>query len=335
MSAPKPLGKTVLEAKEVTADRKKSGTYDQCGVGKLAVYVPSRFMPRKHYIAFGDLERVFRRVAVSPGSGKAFLTPVLYVVFVYDGGKEKQVYFKYLTDAEKLFAQLSKEHPNLPLVSEAEEQKQTQKKQEQEAVRSAQLNKEAEKAVIDLVNGQEILNMKPKLFKDLAQTAAAKRNMERINPFWQKVAIAICFAGLALFIAGIALVRSGSIQKSYALLMVIGGIAVIFMMVNTGILPAPKHTKKYADNEYKNALQAMKNSLTHAELFPVAAEYAHPYVLNRMENIIRSGKAENAEDAMKVLKDQLKAIDSSVALGRDEYKEIVTIKPLFLVNDYR
>ena len=72
-------------------------------------------------------------------------------------------------------------------------------------------------------------------------------------------------------------------------------------------------------------------------------------VLTMIQDLIRKGntvcvstkrallKVENdtPEEALKVLKADLKSMDSSVALSGDDFKQVVTIKPLFTVQDYR
>ena len=40
-------------------------------------------------------------------------------------------------------------------------------------------------------------------------------------------------------------------------------------------------------------------------------------------------------EALEVLKNDLKALNSSVVVEQEEYDEIVAIKPMFLVMDYK
>lgn len=69
--------------------------------------------------------------------------------------------------------------------------------------------------------------------------------------------------------------------------------------------------------------------------FPVPACYAHPIVLKRMTEILKEGRAENLEGALQMLKSDLKALNSSVVVEQEEYEEVVAIKPMFLVMDYK
>ena len=69
--------------------------------------------------------------------------------------------------------------------------------------------------------------------------------------------------------------------------------------------------------------------------FPVPAYYAHSIVLKRMTEILKEGRAENLESALQVLKLDLKALNSNVVVEQEEYDEVVAIKSMFLVMDYK
>ena len=68
--------------------------------------------------------------------------------------------------------------------------------------------------------------------------------------------------------------------------------------------------------------------------FPIPAYYAHPIVLQRMQEIMREERAKTIPEALQVLKSDLKALNSDVVVEKEEYDEIVAIKPMFLVMDY-
>ena len=54
-----------------------------------------------------------------------------------------------------------------------------------------------------------------------------------------------------------------------------------------------------------------------------------------MQDILKEGRAKTISEALRVLKDDLKALNSSVTVEEEEYDEIVTIKPMFLVMEYQ
>ena len=64
--------------------------------------------------------------------------------------------------------------------------------------------------------------------------------------------------------------------------------------------------------------------------FPLPARYAHPIVLRRMQRVIEQGRAEEIDQALIVVKEDLKALNSEVKVSQEEYDEVVAIKPMFL-----
>ena len=54
-----------------------------------------------------------------------------------------------------------------------------------------------------------------------------------------------------------------------------------------------------------------------------------------MQDILKEGRAKTISEALKVLKKDLKALNSDVVVEQEEYDEIMAIKPMFLVMDYK
>ena len=100
-------------------------------------------------------------------------------------------------------------------------------------------------------------------------------------------------------------------------------------------MPTSKNNKKYIENQLEQSIQQMETYIQKYLDFPVPAYYAHPIVLKRMQDIMKEGRAETIPEALKLLKEDLKALNSNVVVEKEEYDEIVTIKPMFLVMDYK
>ena len=49
-----------------------------------------------------------------------------------------------------------------------------------------------------------------------------------------------------------------------------------------------------------------------------------------MQRVIEQGRAEEIDQALIVVKEDLKALNSEVKVSREEYDEVVAIKPMFL-----
>ena len=86
--------------------------------------------------------------------------------------------------------------------------------------------------------------------------------------------------------------------------------------------------QKYA--EYGDSAAAGKT-----EVFPVPSRYAHPVVLKRMIRVVREGRAQTSDEALEAVKEDLRKLNRSVKVSQEEYDEIVAVKPLFLVSEYK
>ena len=243
MGRPKALGSAVLPEEEVRADRKKAKRYDLWAVGEKALYVGTNWTPRKYYIPYSSIRRVFKRVAVSPGSGKAFLTPILYLVVQYDDGKEHQSTFKYLQDADNLLNQLEKEHPEISLLSPEGEAKKKERQEQERRAAANELSVTAQKAKHRLETAQRTLEKQPALTRALAQSARMKRTLDLIDPKMQAIAIAVAAAGLIAIAAGLILIPLHG-NTNVVILMILAGFAAVFMMINSRVLPTRRRNKK-------------------------------------------------------------------------------------------
>ena len=114
----------------------------------------------------------------------------------------------------------------------------------------------------------------------------------------------------------------------------------VFPVVWTGfssanVLPTARNNKKYIETHLEQAVDEMQQYIRQYPDFPVPAWYAHPVVLKRMIDIMQEGRATTIEKALEVLKSDLKALNSSVAVEQEEYDEVMAIKPMFLIREYQ
>ena len=56
---------------------------------------------------------------------------------------------------------------------------------------------------------------------------------------------------------------------------------------------------------------------------------------NELQRILREGRAQSADEALEVLKSDLKALNADVQVSQEEYDEVVAIKSMFLLSDYQ
>ena len=330
--APVRLGNTVLEAETAAADRKSCRRFGPCGVGEKALYLNDLLIDRHFYVGFGSVRRVFKRVAMSQGgfSGKGAFGSIPYLVVQYDDGQEKQCTFKREEDVDELLACLGQVHPEIPRLSVGGEQRLAKKAQQEASRYLKELTPQAQSAREELERARKFLSGYPELTAQLAAAAKAKRINEHTNPAYRWVALAIVLAGAAALVYGIISWRGGS---DFGVYFALFGFAAVFFFSGAHVLPTAKNNRRAVERAWDEAQAAMANVLP--EDFPLPARYAHPIVLDRMIRILREGRAQSKEEALDVLKADLRALTADVQVEQEEHDEVVVIKPLFLVSDYQ
>ena len=331
--APVRLGSTALPAEVLTADVKNCKHFGPCGVGEKALYLNGFLFDRHYYVALGDIRRVFKRVAMSKGgfTGNGVFGAIPYLVVEYGDGTQKQCTFKREDNVDDLLAYLAKVCPGLPLHSVQAEQRLAQRAKE-EAVRYLdELTPEAQAAREKLEKARTFLAGYPKLTDRLSTAAKAKRVNDRSNPSYKWVALAIVIAGLIALVYGVVSMIRGT--NSVGIYFALFGLAAVFLFSGAHVLPTARNNKTALTREWEQAQADLAAVLP--KDFPLPARYAHPVVLTRMIRVLREGRAQTADEALDVVKRDLKALTADVQVEQWEYDEVVAVKPLFLLSDYQ
>lgn len=359
---PKCLGKLSLATRELENDLKKSYRIGPCAVGKKAVYLNSFILDRRFYIRFEDIHRMFKRVAMSKGgfSGKGVFGTMSYLVVEYGDHQNISCNFKYEDDVDRFLSAVSEAHPTLPMHSKEAEYKLKKAEEEEKKRYVDHLSETAEESIRQLKDAENYLNVNPALSIALSENAKQKRVIDNINPTYQLVAAVIMMLSVVACIGG---VYAFFHHQGLAVYCVLFGIGMIFMVMSTRVLPTGKNNKNYAEKQWHAAVENMKQYLTDFDgnihentgenvngnldgtvhsmedsthvTFPVPACYAHPVVLTRMIRVIREGRAETMDEAFRLVKEDLKKLNASVTVTQKEYDEVVVVKPMFLVENYR
>ena len=137
-------------------------------------------------------------------------------------------------------------------------------------------------------------------------------------------------AGAVALVYGIMTLVQGENNGLYFLLL---GLAAVFLFAGAQVLPTAKNNKKAIAAQWEDSIRQMEQLLPGD--FPVPARYAHPVVLQRMIRVLREGRAQSIGEAMNVMKADLRALNASVQVEQEEYDEVVAIKPMFLLQDYK
>lgn len=325
---PRRLGNVSIPDEELIKDRKECKKIGPCGIGKKAVYLSSFYIDRRYYIPISSVKRIFKRIAMSKGgfTGKGVFGTLSYLVVVYEDGKEKQCNFKHEEDVDRFLAYIEEEYPDIPVHSLEAERKLAEKERERN------VSEETKRCLVKLEQAEQYLKKQSDIYMDLSQSAKKKRTYDRSNPAYKWVALAIVLMGGAAFVYGIYALTTHAGFGMYFLLF---GLAAIFLFAGANVLPTSKNNKNYIEKRLTESISQMEEYIRVYPDFPVPAHYAHPIVLKRMQEIMKEGRARNIPEALQVLKKDLKALNSSVVVEKEEYDEVVAIKPMFLVMDYK
>ena len=331
---PQRLGNVSITDEELVKDKKECKKIGPCGIGKKAVYLSSFYIDRRYYIPISSVKRIFKRIAMSKGgfTGKGVFGTLSYLVVVYEDGKEKQCNFKHEEDVDRFLAYIE-EYPDIPVHSLEAERKLAEKERWlAEKQRERNVSEETKRCLVKLEQAEQYLKKQSDIYMDLSQSAKKKRTYDRSNPAYKWVALAIVLMGGAAFVYGIYALTTHAGFGMYFLLF---GLAAIFLFAGANVLPTSKNNKNYIEKRLTESISQMEEYIRVYPDFPVPAHYAHPIVLKRMQEIMKEGRARNIPEALQVLKKDLKALNSSVVVEKEEYDEVVAIKPMFLVMDYK
>ena len=151
----------------------------------------------------------------------------------------------------------------------------------------------------------------------------------RMKPKSGWTPLAIVLAGLIAAVYGVIAWRR---QEGFGMYFTLLGLAVVFLFSGTQVSPTMRNNKRAVAAAWEQAQKDVAGVLP--EHFPLPARYAHPVVLDRMIRVLREGRAQSAEEALAVVKADLKALNADVQVSQEEYDEVVAIKPMFLVSNY-
>ncbi len=335
MFAPTPIGKKTLDETTLKTDKANCRKFGPCGVGKEALYLGGRFLDRRFYIPWKEVKRVFKRVAMSKGgySGKGIFGSMAFLVVQFGSGSEKESAFKFEADVDRLLAYVEQEHPDVPTHSVKAQNKLAKAAAAEEARYLKELSEEAAETVQALQSDKEFLSDHPGSTGGLTSAAKQKRIVDNMKPGLRILGAVLAVGGVLAAVYGLYALLTRS--NSFAVYFLLGGGAAFFMSLSSNTMPSKYNSVKVARKNWDDAVERMRSCLAERPDFSVPPQYAHPAVLERMIRTVREGRAQTAEEALEVVKSDLRALNSSVTVSQKEHDEVVEIKPLFLVCDYK
>lgn len=329
-----PAGERTIAPRELEADKASWKKIGPCALGHKALYIGSRYFSRRYYIPWSEIRRVFKRIAMSPGgfSGRGQFGTMAYLVVQLSGGKEKKCHFKREAELDTLLDAVRQEHPEIPLHSAQAEKKLAEAEAAERRAYLTELTPEAAEQVSILESARDRLNENPSVGRDLSESAKQKRIADKLPTYARVLGAILGVGSVYAALHGLFGLLSHDPKAVYFLL---GGGAVFFFLLSGNLLPNRWNSRKLAQREWDAAVERSRTYISAQPDFPVPAQYAHPIVLERMIRLIRTGRAQTAAEAFGKMKEDLRALNSSVKVSQKEHDEVVAVKPMFLVCDYR
>ncbi len=334
MLKPYPLSAGRIDDASLAEDKKTCRKIGPCGIGRHALYLNSFFIDRRYYVPFSMVTRVYKRVAMSKGgfSGKGIFATLSYLVVEFDGG-QKVCNFKYEQQVDDFLSVIQAEHPSIPCVSAAAEQRiaEERTRREEELKNRPPMSDQARRTVDALDAAIDYLEQRPELTERLSAAAKRRRNYQCTSGSYRWAAMAITLLGFAALAYGIlSFLRHGT----FAIYFTLFGLAAIFTFAGFSMLPTARNNRTAILQNDAQAQEKMQAYLADYMNFPLPARYAHPVVLRRMQRVIEQGRAVTAEQALAAVKSDLQALNADVQVSQEEYDEVVAIKPMFLNAEY-
>ena len=327
-----PAGVSTLPDDVLEKDKKECRRFGPCGVGEEALYLNGRFFDRRYYAPWKDVKRVYKRVAVTKGAetGKGLFASMPFLVVMFSDGSEKEYPFKNEADVDNLLNAVAQGHPKIPTYSKEAMARLREAEAEEKKRFSAKISDTAKGSVKKLETDKKILEARPALSDALVSAARQKRVADRFPTSYLVIGSILAGGGVIAMIYGLIGLIMGITHPFY---FIFGGLAAFFTALASNTVPSKWNSRKYAQQGWDSALAAMKDYLKDTD-FSLPAQYAHPTVIMRTVRVLHEGRAETVEEAFAVMKDDLKALNSSVRVSQKEHDEVVAVKPLFLVCDY-
>lgn len=323
-----------LDKEALKNDKKACKKIGPVGFGQKAIYLNSFYIDRMWYLPWDEVDRVFKRIAMSKGgfSGKGAFASLSYLVVLMKNGKEKQCLFKHEEDVDKALSYIKQEHPQIPVYSKTAEKKLKEAKASLEINYVKNLSRESKETIKKLENAKNYLEKKPVLTQRLSR-AAGKMRVQQMVPTSSR------FLGISIFIISIFTVLAGTAfvlrELAYGKYMLLFGFAFFLFSLTGNLVPIGSNKRERIEEEWENAVIALRDYIAKSPEFPVPARYAHPVVIDRMIRLIKQGKATSVNEALEGVKKDLKALNASVSVSQEEYDEVTQVKPMFLVSEYK
>lgn len=332
----KEIGNIKLEKEVIRQDRKNCVRVNNHGIGKEAIYLGNYFFARCNVIPIKCITRIFKRVAMSKGgfTGKGIFASIAYIVIVCNDGTEVQASLKDEILADKFIDYIKEHFPSIKTLSAKQEESLEKIKKERESRKVKNLSEVAKSSLENLKDLKEKLLKEKDVYRQYSIAAKEKRALMLAKNVYIYFLWVIFAFGIITFIYGIYSIIN---HQGMAIYVTLFGFAVIFFFISMQILPTQRYNKKSILERYEKAKKDAIITTKHfiSDGYAIPSKYVHFSTVSRVIVGIEEGRGESIADAYKIFVSELKKMNKDTLLYPDEYEEIMDIKPIYLVEDYK
>lgn len=328
---PVPASRTVLSRVALAEDLSSCMAFGSAGVGEKAVYLGTLMMERRRYVAYGDIERIYKRIAMTKGgfTGRGAFASAAYIVVELDDGRSISSFMKREEDVDRLIARVREIAPDLAFMSREAEQRLNERQRERESKRIA-LGPCAEEAISSLEKQKSFLEEHADICSALSNAARRKRADDLSNPKLRWIATLIVVIGAVCIVWGCCSMAADGLGDG--LFLMLFGFAAAFLFSGLSVIPTGRRSTRAIAKDLEHAIADAGDCIAGYPGFVLPAWCCHPAALAMMIRIIEDGRAETAAEAFSLMADDLAALDSTCVVSSDEYVMVMAVKPLFLVH---
>ena len=331
--SPRPYTSSALSETMLNEDRRVMKSV-RVSAGCHALYFKRFPLSRTRYVPYDNIERVYKRIAMTKGgfSGRGAFLSAAYIVIVLNSGVEEAIYIGSEEVADRVLEDIRLYSPSTRLLSKEGEKRRVEEERTAEKQR-ASLSAQAASLLHEFESQKGFLEEEARHYKRLERAFGMMRSYDISKPVYRYAATAIVSLGIVSALFGIISMVTG--LRDNALYFVIFGIGAVLLFSGFSVIPSRRGSRKAIEKELSQAVTEMEEYITRYDGFALPACYAHPVVFERMCRIVLEGKASTLESCFSIMKDDLRAIDSSCTVTKSEYDEITAIKPMFQVNGWK
>lgn len=312
-----------LSRSELIEDKNTMVRIGLMGIGRHALYAGLRYIP------YEDVARVYKRIAMTEGgfSHRGAFMSICYIVIELKNGKSCKLRFPEEEEADMFLSHIAEKAPYIKRMSQAAEMRVAAREEDERRKKAVILDEQAVSLIREMERQKSFLEERPDLSSALS-SATRRRwvyNLSRRTLKW--LAISMSMIAVAVIIVGYQMVTAG-----FSSLPVFLFILFLFLFAAAAVYPAARESLSRIEADMDKAEENMRRYVSTYDGFMLDAAHAHPAVFSRLIRILKEKRASGFNEAYSIMQKEIIEIDRNTQVSKEEYDEIVAVKPLFRVE---